>query len=162
NILLGLTGQVSLGHVGFWAIGAYTTAILTTAYGWSFWPALVAATALTALVGALVALPALRVRGPYLAMVTIAFGFIVENAAVEWRSVTGGQNGIMGVPQPALLGLPFGERGVAIAAIMLAAAATYGFHLLSKTKWGAAMRAVKDSEVAAESIGLDPLRIKTA
>src|SRR5260221_1695616 len=104
----------------------------------------------------------MRVRGPYLAMVTIAFGFVVENLAVEWRSVTGGQNGIMGVPQPALLGLPFGERGVAIAAIVLAAAATYGVHLLSRSRWGAAMRAVKESEVAAGSIRLEPLRLQTA
>jgi ABC-type branched-subunit amino acid transport system ATPase component/ABC-type branched-subunit amino acid transport system permease subunit len=162
NVLLGLTGQVSFGHVGFYALGAYTVAVLTVAAKWSFWAAAPVAALVAGATGALLALPAMRVRGPYLAMVTIAFGFVVENLAVEWRSVTGGQNGIMGVPQPAVLGLPFGERGVAIAAIMLAAAATYGFHLLSKTKWGAAMRAVKDSEVAAESIGLDPLRIKTA
>ena len=162
NVLLGLTGQVSFGHVGFYALGAYTVAVLTVAAKWSFWAAAPVAALVAGATGALLALPAMRVRGPYLAMVTIAFGFVVENLAVEWRSVTGGQNGIMGVPQPALLGFPFGERGVAIASIMLAAAAIYGFHLLSKSKWGAAMRAVKDSEVAAESIGLDPLRIKTA
>src|SRR5207253_2465207 len=111
--------------------------------------------------GALLALPAMRVRGPYLAMVTIAFGFVVENIAVEWRSVTGGQNGVMGVPQPAIAGLAFGERGVAIASIVLAALATLGFWWLARSRWGAAMRAVKDSEVAAESIGISPLRIKT-
>src|SRR5207253_5512508 len=111
--------------------------------------------------GALLALPAMRVRGPYLAMVTIAFGFVVENIAVEWRSVTGGQNGVMGVPQPAIAGLAFGERGVAIASIVLAALATSGFWFLARSRWGAAMRAVKDSETAAESIGLSPVRIKT-
>src|SRR4029077_21298565 len=111
--------------------------------------------------GALLSQPRLRVRGPYLAMVTIAFGFVIENLAVEWKSVTGGQNGIMGVPQPALGAFAFGERGVAIAAIVLGALAAYGYHLLKASKAGAAMRAVKDSEVAAESIGLDPVRIKT-
>src|SRR5512140_1629594 len=87
NILLGLTGQVSFGHVGFYAIGAYTVAILTTAAKLDFWLALPVAVALAGLVGALLALPALRVKGPYLAMITIAFGFVVENGASEWQTV---------------------------------------------------------------------------
>ncbi len=161
NVLLGLTGQVSFGHVGFYALGAYTVAVLSVAAKWNFWLALPVAALLAGATGALLALPALRVRGPYLAMVTIAFGFVIENLAVEWRSVTGGQNGIMGVPQPAVGAFAFGERGVAIASIVLAALAAYGFWLLARSRWGAAMRAVKDSEVAAESIGLDPVRIKT-
>jgi len=161
NVLLGLTGQVSFGHVGFYAIGAYAVAVLTVAAKWSFWASLPVAALLAAGTGALLALPAMRVRGPYLAMVTIAFGFVVENVAVEWRGITGGQNGIMGVPQPTIAGLALGERGVAIASLVLAALATVGFWLIARSRWGAAMRAVRDSEVAAESIGLSPLRIKT-
>ena len=158
NVLLGLTGQVSFGHVGFYAIGAYTVAVLTVAAKWSFWLALPAAAVLSGVVGALLALPAMRVKGPYLAMVTIAFGFIIENLAVEWRGVTGGQNGIMGIAQPNAMG----ERGVAIASIVVAAIATFGFWLLARSRWGAAMRAVRDAEIAAESIGLNPVAIKTA
>jgi ABC-type branched-subunit amino acid transport system ATPase component/ABC-type branched-subunit amino acid transport system permease subunit len=158
NVLLGLTGQVSFGHVGFYALGAYTAAILTVTAKWSFWAALPVAALVCGLVGALLALPALRVRGPYLAMVTIAFGFIVEHVAVEWRGVTGGQNGIMGIAPPGGIG----ERGVALASIALAAIATFAFWRLARSRWGAAMRAVKDSEVAAESIGLNPVAIKTA
>src|SRR5204862_75700 len=90
NILLGLTGQVSFGHVGFYAIGAYTVAILAVGLKWSLWIALPLAVALSGAVGALLALPALRVKGPYLAMITIAFGFVVENGAAEWKGVTGG------------------------------------------------------------------------
>jgi branched-chain amino acid transport system ATP-binding protein len=160
NVLLGLTGQVSFGHVGFYAIGAYTVAILTT-NGMSFWLALPAATVLAGGVGALLALPALRVRGPYLAMVTIAFGFIVEHLAVEWRGLTGGQNGIMGIGQPQVLGLEFGERGVVLLALGVAAACLFAFWRVSASNWGRAMRAVRDSEVAAESIGLNPVAIKT-
>jgi ABC-type branched-subunit amino acid transport system ATPase component/ABC-type branched-subunit amino acid transport system permease subunit len=162
NVLLGLTGQVSFGHVGFYALGAYAVAILTVAAKWSFWAALPVAALVSGITGALLALPAVRVKGPYLAMVTIAFAFVVEHAAVEWRGLTGGQNGIMGVPQPSALGLAFGERGVALAAIVVAAAATWGYFALAKSRFGKAMRAVKDSEVAAESIGLAPVRIKTA
>src|SRR4051812_10956294 len=125
NVLLGLAGQVSFGHVGFYALGAYTVAILTVTAKWSFWAALPAAAAVSGLIGALLALPALRVKGPYLAMVTIAFGFIVEHAASEWRGLTGGQNGIMGIAQPSAFGVAFGERGVALLAIVLGAIATY-------------------------------------
>ncbi len=162
NVLLGLTGQISFGHVGFYALGAYAVAILTVAAKWNFWAALPVAALVAGVTGALLALPALRVKGPYLAMVTIAFGFIVENVAVEWRGLTGGQNGVMGIAQPSAFGVAFGERGVALAAIVLAAAATFAFWRLSRSRWGSAMRAVKDSEVAAESIGLDPVRVKTA
>jgi ABC-type branched-subunit amino acid transport system ATPase component/ABC-type branched-subunit amino acid transport system permease subunit len=158
NVLLGLTGQVSFGHVGFYALGAYAAAILTVTAKWPFWAALPLAALVCGLVGALLALPALRVKGPYLAMVTIAFGFIVEHVAVEWRDLTGGQNGIMGIPQPGGVG----ERGVALASLGLAAVATLAFWRLARSRWGAAMRAVKDSEVAAESLGLNPVAIKTA
>ena len=104
NILLGLSGQVSFGHVGFYALGSYATAILTTAAGWSFWLALPVAIVLAAAVGAVVGAIALRVSGPYLAMVTIAFGFIVEYGAIEWRELTGGANGLINIPHPSILG----------------------------------------------------------
>ena len=87
NVLLGLNGQISLGHVAFYAIGAYAVGILTTDYDWSFWPALVVAGIVAGLAGVLLAIPALRVRGPYLAMVTIAFGFVVEQGAAEWQGL---------------------------------------------------------------------------
>jgi branched-chain amino acid transport system ATP-binding protein len=161
NILLGLAGLVSFGHVGFYAIGAYTVAILTVSLKLNVWIALPLAVLLSAAVGALLALPALRVKGPYLAMVTIAFGFVVENGASEWKDVTGGQNGLMGVPTLKAFEASFGERGVALLAIVLCGLLTLAFWRLARSSWGAAMRAVKDSEVAAESVGLNPVAIKT-
>ncbi|WP_280814826.1 branched-chain amino acid ABC transporter ATP-binding protein/permease [Variovorax sp. TBS-050B] len=161
NVLLGLTGQMSFGHVGFYAIGAYAVAILTGQAGWSFWLAWPAGALIAGAAGALLALPALRAKGPYLAMITIAFGFIVEHAIVEARDLTGGQNGIMGIAGPALGGFARGERAAAMLAVLTAGAALAAFALLSRGGWGAAMRAVRDSETAAESIGLDPLRIRT-
>ena len=97
NILLGLTGQISLGHVAFYAIGAYTVGILTTKTALGFWLALPLATLIAGVAGGLLAIPALRMRGPYLAMVTIAFGFVVEQGAAEWTGLTGGWNGLMGI-----------------------------------------------------------------
>ncbi|CDN89056.1 branched-chain amino acid ABC transporter ATP-binding protein/permease [Hydrogenophaga intermedia] len=160
NVLLGLSGQVSFGHVGFYAIGAYTVAILTTKAGWSLWAAWPVAALLGGLAGALLALPALRVKGPYLAMITIAFGFIVEHGIVEAGALTGGQNGIMGLAAPSL-GFAQGERAVALLAIATLGVALAGYAWLSRGTWGAGLRAVRDAETAAESIGLNPLFIKT-
>ena len=111
--------------------------------------------------GVIVAQPALRVRGPYLAMITIAFGLIVEHAAVEMRGLTGGQNGIMNLPRPPLPGMDGSERSVAMLAIVAAGVAVALFAALNRGTWGAAMRAVRDSETAAASIGIDVVRVKT-
>lgn len=96
NILIGLSGQISFGHIAFYAIGAYVSALLSMA-GWTLWLALPMACAVAGLIGALLAIPALRVSGPYLAMITIAFAFVVHHGLIEWRDVTGGSNGLMGI-----------------------------------------------------------------
>ncbi len=161
NVLIGLSGQVSFGHVGFYALGAYATAILTTKFGWSFWATLPVAVMLTGVIGGLLGLVALRVRGPYLAMVTIAFGFVVEYSAVEWEHVTGGQNGLMNVPYPALGGWSLGERGIAICAIVIMGSVLMLYKRMAQSAWGLAMRAVRDSEIAASSIAVNPLAVRT-
>ncbi|MCJ2081183.1 ATP-binding cassette domain-containing protein [Methylobacterium sp. J-090] len=160
NVLLGLTGLISFGHAGFYAIGAYASAVLTGA-GLSFWLALPAAAGLSGLVGIGLAVPAMRVKGPYLAMVTIAFGFIVEHALIEGGSLTGGQNGLVVSGGPTLFGVPFAERELAILAVLMAGAALTGFHRLARSRLGRAMRAVRDADVAAASLGFDPVRVKT-
>lgn len=160
NVLVGLTGQISLGHVGFYAIGAYCVAILTLA-GVDYWLAFLAAGVLAGAVGALLALPALRVSGPYLAMVTIAFGFIVEHATIEARGLTGGQNGLMGFAGPHFAGVAFTETQIAMFAIVLAGLSMLLFQRLLYSGWGRAMLAVRDSEVAARSTGLSPTAVKT-
>src|SRR6266849_3083709 len=119
NILVGLTGQVSLGHVGFYAMRAYTLPILTIK-GVSFWIAFPPAGAVAGAVGFVLALPALRVTGPYLAMVTIAFAFIVQHGTIEWRGLTGGANGLMGLSPPSIGSLIFAEREMAMLACLLA------------------------------------------
>ena len=162
NILLGLTGQISLGHAGFYAIGAYVGAILTTTYEWSFWAALPLAGIVAGIAGMLLAIPALRVRGPYLAMVTIAFGFVVEQGAAEWKEVTGGWNGIMFIPLPETFGYTFIERDVALLVAVLTFGAVALYARLNASDWGKAMRAVRDSELAARSLGLDPVMVRTA
>jgi ABC-type branched-subunit amino acid transport system ATPase component/ABC-type branched-subunit amino acid transport system permease subunit len=161
NVLLGLAGQVSLGHVGFYAIGAYTAAILTLK-GMSFWVALPIAGLVAGGIGAVLALPAMRVTGPYLAMVTIAFAFIVQHGTIEWKDLTGGQNGLMGLLPPAIGGHTFTERDMALTTVLLAGLSLYIFHRLAASAWGKAMVAVRESETAARSVGLNPVSIKTA
>lgn len=160
NVLLGLSGQISFGHVGFYAIGAYTTAILVLA-GVDYWLAFIASGAISAIAGMLLAMPALRVAGPYLAMMTIAFAFIVEHAAIELRHLTGGHNGLMGFRAPEFMGHSFTETEMAITAIVLSGVSLLFYLHLSRGRWGMAMRAVSDSEVAAQSVGLNPFAIKT-
>ena len=102
NVLAGLSGQVSLGQAGFYALGAYAGAILTTRLGLGFWTSLPVAALLGAAVGVVLGLASLRVSGPYLAMVTIAFGIIVEHGLIEWDALTQGFGGIMNIPKPRL------------------------------------------------------------
>src|SRR5215831_2653677 len=161
NVLLGLSGQISLGHVAFYAIGAYVVAILTTKTSIVFWLAWPLGGVAAGAAGALLAVPALRVRGPYLAMVTIAFGFIVEQGAVEWSGLTGGWNGLIGIPTPSVAGYKFAEREIAFLVVILTALTVWLFARLEAGPWGTAMRAVRDCEVASQSIGLDPTVIRT-
>lgn len=160
NILLGLSGQVSFGHIGFFAIGAYTAGLMTL-NGISFWIAFPAAGLMCALFGLLLALPALRVTGPYLAMMTIAFAFIIEHGAIEWRALTGGANGLFGFPPPEFFGHIMNEADIALLAMLCAGLCLLFYHRLSYSTWGQAMAAVRDSEVAAQSVGLNPTVIKT-
>ena len=153
NVLVGFTGQISLGHAGFYAIGAYAAALLTTRAGWNPLVAVSVAILLAALVGAGVAGAALRVSGPYLAMVTIAFGIIVEGVLIEWVSVTRGPGGIFNIPKPGLL------RSYWLI-LMMAGLALWLVGNLRASAWGRAFLAVRGSEVAAESLGLSAYYIR--
>ena len=161
NVLVGLSGQISLGHVAFYAIGAYVVGILTTKTTIGFWTALPLAGVVSGVAGVMLAVPALRVRGPYLAMVTIAFGFIVEQGAAELSGLTGGWNGIIGIPTPSVAGHKFAEREIAVLVLAMAALVFWLFARLESSPWGKAMRAVRDSEIASQSIGFDPTLTRT-
>ena len=162
NVLIGLAGQFSLGHVAFYGIGAYTVGLLTTKAGSSFWLAWPLAGLIAGLAGMLLAIPALAVRGPYLAMVTIAFGFIFEQSVAEFGTLTGGWNGLTGIPTPSIGSRSFGEREIAVFALCSMLVVFWLYARLSASPWGRAMRAVRDGEVASQSIGLDPRQIRTA
>ena len=160
NVLVGHTGQKSLGHAGLFAVGAYTAALLTARMGWNPWLAFAAAGVMAALFGVLIALPALRVKGPALAMVTIGFGIVVEKVVSEWQDVFAGQQGIYGVVPPSWGGTPFGAREWVWFAGALGVAAHLMIRSLLKGKYGRAFMAVNTAEVAAESVGVSVYRFK--
>ena len=111
NIVVGLAGLLDLGYVAFYAVGAYTFALLATHFGLGFWICLPIAGAAAALWGVILGFPVLRLRGDYLAIVTLAFGEIVRIVLLNWTEVTNGPNGISGIPDPTFFGLPFTARG---------------------------------------------------
>jgi branched-chain amino acid transport system permease protein len=107
NIVVGLAGLLDLGYVAFYAVGAYAYALLAQTFGLSFWICLPLAGILAAFWGILLGFPVLRLRGDYLAIVTLAFGEIIRIVLLNWSSLTGGPNGISGIPRPSFFGLAF-------------------------------------------------------
>lgn len=161
NLLAGYVGQVSLGHAAFYAIGAYTGALLSTKLGLGFWSAMPFSIAIAALAGVLIALPSFKLDGPYLSMVTIAFGIIVHSILMEWADLTGGTQGVLNIPRPTLFWqrLPIEKQFVIIVAI--AALATLLMRNLIRSPWGRFFVAVRENPIAAEAIGLSTQRVKT-
>ena len=159
-LLAGYTGLFSLGHAAFLGVGAYTQAVLTNA-GVPFPVALAGAAALSAAVGFVVGLPALRVKGIYLGMATLSFGFIVEEVLARWESVTGGNAGIH-IKKPTMLGwtLDTGESFYFLC-LLVAVVATLGILNLLRSPTGRAFVAIRDSEISAQSMGIDLAHYKT-
>lgn len=161
NVLVGFTGLISLGQAGLFALGAYTAAILSLNFGFGLISSSIAAMAVASLFGALLAFPTVRVRGVYLAVVTIAFGLIVENVAIEWHGLTGGTTGLSGVPQPTLLGFDLsGTRFYAVLAATLLLT-TILVHNIKHSRFGRTMFAVSQSETAARALGVNVTGVRT-
>jgi branched-chain amino acid transport system permease protein len=159
-LLSGFTGQFSLGHAAFLGVGAYTQAALTHA-GVPFVGAILAAAALASAVGVIVGLPALRLKGIYLGIATLAFGFIVEEVFARWEKVTGGNAGIH-VKVPDLFGwkLESAEAFYGLC-LVIAVLSTLGILNLLRSPTGRAFVAIRDSEVSAQSMGINLARFKT-
>jgi branched-chain amino acid transport system permease protein len=159
-LLAGFTGLFSLGHAAFLGVGAYTQAVMVNA-GVPFPLALLAAGALAAAVGVVVGLPALRVKGIYLGMATLAFGFIVEEGIARWDSVTGGNKGLM-VGYPNLFGWELDSTGeFYFLCLVVCVVATLGILNLLRSSTGRAFVAIRDSEISAQSMGIHLARYKT-
>jgi len=159
-LLTGYTGQISLGHAAFFAIGAYTSAVVT-AKGVPFLLALPAAGILAGLVGIVVGLPALRLAGLYLAIATMAFGFIVEEIIARWETVTRGNMGFY-VDPPSIGTFAFDtETRFYYLTLVILILTVFGARNILRSPTGRAMIAIRDSEVAAQAMGINLAKFKT-
>jgi len=179
NIVVGLAGLLDLGYVAFYAVGAYSYALLAHNFGLSFWICLPLAGILAAFWGILLGFPVLRLRGDYLAIVTLAFGEIIRLVLLNWRSVTGGPNGIPSIPRPSFFGLPFAEGEGGFAAVFglefspthrvvflyylilaLALLTNWVTLRLRRLPIGRAWEALREDEIACRSLGLNTTNTK--
>lgn len=164
DIVTGYTGQVSLGHGAFYAIGAYVTAILMTDFNWPFWATLPVAGGASAVVGFLVGFPALRLSGPYLALVTLALAYAVPQIlrAKALEAWTGGAQGIVVTPPDAPGFLPLSQDQYLYLCTIVVAVALYLIaRNMLRGRQRRAMVAIRDHALAAESVGIDIARVKT-
>lgn len=184
NVVVGLAGLLDLGYVGFYAVGAYSYALLNTYFGLSFWECLPIAGLMAATFGFLLGFPVLRLRGDYLAIVTLGFGEIIRILLNNMTTLTGGPNGISGIPKPTLGGLEFNRTvkdggfdtfhnffGITynanhkviflyLMALLLVVVTLFVINRLLRMPLGRAWEALREDEIACKSLGLNPTIIK--
>jgi branched-chain amino acid transport system permease protein len=182
NIVVGLAGLLDLGYVAFYAIGAYTYALLSVHFGVSFWLCLPLAALAAMSFGVLLGFPVLRLRGDYLAIVTLGFGEIIRVILLNWAAVTGGPNGIMQIPGPGLFGLDFkynAAPGTGFAEFfglpydraygmiflyyvifLMALGTTLFAQRMRRLPTGRAWEALREDEIACRSLGINPVTVK--
>lgn len=159
NLLTGYAGQISLCHAALFGVGAYATALLTSKAGWPYLVALPAGALLTTAIGAVVAVPALRLKNLYLAIATLGFGVVLQKTIFEWRSLTGGGGGLSLTP-PTIAGRELGATGLYYLALAFLVLGLWGAWNLSRGRTGRALRLIKESEIAAASLGIHIARYK--
>ena len=180
NIVVGLAGLLDLGYVAFYAIGAYSYALLANYFDWSFWICLPMAGVFAGISGILLGFPVLRLRGDYLAIVTLGFGEIIRVILLNWYEFTGGPDGISGIPRPSFFGLEFKRssegtfsgffgldyssmhRIIFLYYLILALALLTNFVTLRLRKHpvGRAWEALREDEIACRSLGINPTNTK--
>tara|TARA_Y100001970_G_scaffold253154_1_gene327621 strand:- start:2400 stop:3689 length:1290 start_codon:yes stop_codon:yes gene_type:complete len=183
NIVIGLAGLLDLGYVAFYAVGAYSYALFAIHFGWSFWICLPIAGVFAAMFGVLLGFPVLRLRGDYLAIVTLAFGEMIRILLLNWYELTKGPDGLTGIPRPSFFGLPFksfpdeGEQtfhtffGLEYSPmqriiflyylILVLALITNLFTIkIRRLPIGRAWEALREDEIACKSLGVNPRNTK--
>jgi branched-chain amino acid transport system permease protein len=172
NIVVGLAGMLDLGYIAFYGVGAYTYALLNIHFGMSFWICLPIAATLAMIAGSLIGYPTLRMRGDYLAIVTLGFGEIVRIILNNWMSLTNGPNGILGIKAPSMY-VPSFENGFSLevlylkklhylyyVALLLAIITVISVRHLNFSRIGRAWESIREDETAAELMGVNTFRLK--
>jgi branched-chain amino acid transport system permease protein len=172
NVVIGLAGMLDLGYIAFYGVGAYSYALLNINFGIGFWTALPASALFAAIAGCIIGYPTLRMRGDYLAIVTLAFGEIVRLILNNWMQLTNGPNGILGIERPGLY-LPRFEGGFGLeyiylkklyllyyVALLLAVFTMICVYRLNYSRIGRAWEAIREDETAAELMGVNTFLLK--
>ncbi len=172
NVVVGLAGMLDLGYIAFYGVGAYTYALLNIHFGMSFWICLPIAATLALLAGCFIGYPTLRMRGDYLAIVTLGFGEIVRILLNNWMSLTNGPNGILGIDAPSIY-IPSFENGFSIevlylkklhylyyVALFLAIVTIIAVRHLNFSRIGRAWESIREDETAAELMGVNTFKLK--
>ncbi|MBC7354816.1 MAG: branched-chain amino acid ABC transporter permease [Desulfomicrobiaceae bacterium] len=164
NIVVGVAGLLFLGYAAFYAIGAYAYALLNHYFGWGFWTVLPMGGVLAAVAGVLLAFPVLRLRGDYLAIVTLGFGEIVRLVLENWSDLTGGPSGISNIDRPGFFGQEMTVAGTNIYIyyiVFVAVLVTFVVaERLKDSRVGRALQALREDEIACEAMGIDRVGVK--
>ncbi len=161
NIVVGQAGLLNLGYAAFYAIGAYTYAILSTAFGLSFWPGLAMGALVAAGFAAILGLATLKLRGDYFAIVTLGLGEITRIVLNNWDSLTGGPNGISKIGRPVIAGYALHTTlDYYYLILLIVMVAVFAMHRLIASRIGRAWVAIREDEIAAEAMGINTFRLK--
>lgn len=166
NIVVGLAGLLNLGYVAFYAVGAYAYALLNYHYGLNFWLALPVGASLAAVFGIALGYPVLRLRGDYLAIVTLAFGEIIRLVLENWSAFSFGPSGIANIPRPTLFGIHMSLEANTVffyfLMILMVAVTIFVVTRLQYSRLGRAWVALREDEIASQAMGIDTTRVKLA
>ena len=164
NIVVGMAGLLDLGYVAFYLTGAYTYALLNYYFGFGFWICLPIAGLLAATLGVLLGIPVLRLRGDYLAIVTLGFGEVIRLIVENWDDVTRGPSGVPDIPKPQLFGLKFGFNDSTVflyyITLVLMIIAILVIRRLHISRIGRAWMALREDEIACQAMGIDTMKTK--
>jgi branched-chain amino acid transport system permease protein len=161
NVVVGYAGLLDLGYAAFFAVGAYSTGILTSHYGWNFWLTIPAAVVFSIVAGVVIGGPTLRLRSDYLAIVTLGFGEITRIVARNLKDITGGATGLIGINRPSLFGFELYQiHHYYYAFFVLVLLAIFVSYRLQHSRLGRAWQYVREDEDAAEAMGIDRVAVK--
>ena len=162
NLAMGFTGLLNIGHVAFYGIGAYTSALLTLNLHFPFWIAIIISGIIASLFGLILAAPTLKLKGDYLALATLGFAIIIESIFKNWTSLTRGPLGIPGIPHPSLFGFEFSSLFSYLILVIIFVLITYFvIERLVKAPFGNILKAVREDEMVTKTLGKNTFKYKT-
>ncbi len=161
NLAMGFTGLLNIGHVAFYGVGAYTSALLALNFGLSFWWGLLIGCIVAGLFGLLLAIPTIRLRGDYLAIATLGFAIIVENVFRNWTGLTRGPLGLPGIPKPQLFNITFSGNSYLILVLAFLLIVYLLTRHIVKSPYGRVLKSIREDELVTASLGKNVVKYKT-